>query len=140
MGQTNALNGMTREFADFEIQVFRHDLPLKIESIYLGYDPTSLAVWVNGFQSSDSNEPDALAELSLQVWLLRNDGTALSSIGKTILDRGWQQTFSFSGKHEYMDSILYCFTKVPVKDLAGVVIRANGKLYYYQVDQNKWQR
>ena len=143
MGQTNVFNSgnakIDEEIRQFEVQAFVHNLPPQIESLFLQRNLTSLTLWVDGTQRG-TNEPDVLAGLDLQVWLLRNDGTALSSIGKPILDLGWQLTFSIPGEHDYNDSMLYSFIKVPVEDLAGVVIRAKGKLYSYQIDQRKWQK
>jgi hypothetical protein len=144
VGQTNVFhsgNAKTdEEIRQYEVQAFVRDLPPQIQSVFLQRNLTSLDVWANGFQQTNLTEPEALGDLNLQVWLLRNDGTALSSIGKTILGRGWQQTFSIPGERDYKDSMLYSFIKVPVEGLAGVVIRAKGKLYCYQIDQKKWQK
>ncbi len=113
MGQTNASDSasamINQHVEQFEEQFFLHNLPPKIYSVSLHRELTSLGVWVNGFQQTNLTEPEALGDLNLQVWLLRNDGTALSSIGKPILDRGWQQTVSILGEHDYTDSMLYSF-------------------------------
>jgi hypothetical protein len=44
------------------------------------------------------------------------------------------------GDNGYMDSMLYSFARIPLNELAGLVIRAKGKLYCYQIDQKKWQK
>jgi hypothetical protein len=146
MGQTNAFHSgnpkIDEEIRQYEFQTFFHDLPAQIELLVLQRNVISLTLWVNGIPESRPNEPDKLAGLDLQVWLLRNDGSAVSFKEKPTLQKGPEPT-TFScqgGNNEYMDSMLYFFTKVPVKDLTGVVIRANGKLYCCQIDQKKWQK
>jgi hypothetical protein len=141
MGQTNVFHSgnpkIDAEIRQYEFQTFFHNLPAQIELLVLQRNVTSLTLWVNGFPQSSPNEPDKLAGLDLQVWLLRNDGTAVAAIEKPWLDRGMVTTFGDSG---YMDSMVYDFVRIPLNELAAVVIWAQGKLYCYQVDQQKWQK
>ena len=141
MGQTNAFHSgnpkIDAEIRQYEFQTFFHDLPAQIELLVLQRNVTSLTLWVNGFPQSSPNEPDKLAGLDLQVWLLRNDGTAVAPIKKPSLERGMEATFGDNG---YTDAMLYLFARIPLNKLAAVVIRAQGKLYCYQIDQKNWQK
>lgn len=143
MGQTHAFHSgnpkIDEEIRQYECQTFSRDLPAQIELLVLQRNVTSLTLWVNGIPQSRPNEPDRLAGLGLQVWLLRNDGTAVAAIEKPWLDRGASISFGVVD-NEYTDSMLYDFARIPLNELAAVVIRANGKLYCYQVDQKKWQK
>ena len=145
MSQTNFFHSgnpkIDEEIRQYEFQTFSRDLPAKIELLVLQRNVTSLTLWVNGVPQSRPNEPDLLAGLGLQVWLLRNDGTAVSFEKKPMLLRGPEDvSFGIIGDSGYTDSLLYFFTRIPVNELAGVVIRAKGKLYCYEIDQQKWQK
>ncbi len=52
--------------------------------------------------------------MDIQAWLLRGDGTAISQIEKV----------NVKG-----NGIVFSFTPVPAKELAGVVVSVNGTLY-----------
>lgn len=139
MGQTNAFHSgnpkIDAEIRQYKFQTFSHDLPAQIESLVLQRNITSLTLWVIGIPQSSPNEPDKLAGLDLQVWLRRNDGTVVAPMEKPWLDRGTISTF---GGNEYPDSMVYDFARIPLNELAAVAIQAQGKLYCYQVDRNKW--
>ncbi|MGH7943341.1 MAG: hypothetical protein ACREFR_19960 [Limisphaerales bacterium] len=64
------------EIRQFETQAFFNGLPPKIQFVVLQRNVESLTLWVKGFQQPSPNAPDKLAGLDLEVWLLRNDGTA----------------------------------------------------------------
>ena len=143
MGQTNAFHSgnprIDEEIRQYEAQGVSYDLPPKIQFVVLQRNLKSLTLWVNGFPQYSPNEPDKLAGLDLQIWLLRNDGSAVASIAKPWLERGMAISFG-DGDNGYTDSMVYSFTRNPLDELAGLVIRAKGKLYCYQIDQKKWQK
>jgi hypothetical protein len=62
-----------------------------------------------------------------QVWLLRMDGTAVPQIAEPFI-------FSQGSLGDYAtDYQLYTFPKVPVADLASVIVSCHGKLYCHEI-------
>ena len=142
-GQTNVFHSgnprIDEKIRQFEAQSFVKGLPPKIQLAVLQRNLESLTLWVEGFPQSNPNAPDKLAGLDLEVWLLRNDGTAVAPIEKPWLDKGGSISFGV-GNNEFSDSMVYTFTRIPVNELAGAVIRSQGKLFCYKVDQQKWKK
>jgi hypothetical protein len=62
-----------------------------------------------------------------QVWLLRMDGTAVPQIGEPfIFSQGTLGDFA-------TDYWLYTFPKIPVAELASLVVNCHGRLYCHEV-------
>jgi hypothetical protein len=80
----------------------------------------SLQVPVGFRQNGKSMETNSPV---VQVWLLRTDGTTIPQSDESSL-----VTIGSIGNYS-TDYIYYRFSKVPVNELAGVVININGKLY-----------
>lgn len=70
--------------------------------------------------------------LDLQVWLLKTDGTAIPQ-----LDKPSVISFGNFGGHSSTDYMFYMFQKVPVNEVAGVVISLNGKLYCHEISKDR---
>ena len=66
-----------------------------------------------------------------QVWLLKTDGTSVPRSGQP----SWislSTVGSFSEDYEF-----YVFQKVPINEMAGVVVSYNGKLYCHEIQKAK---
>lgn len=62
-----------------------------------------------------------------QVWLLRTDGTAIPQIAEPFV-------FSQGTLGDYVTDYLFCtFPKVPVAELASVVVNCRGRLYCHEI-------
>lgn len=71
--------------------------------------------------------------LDLQVWLLKSDGTSISQLKKP-------SEVSIGSIFDYStDFIIYEFQKVPVNELAGVVVSLNGKLYCREIEKSQYK-
>jgi hypothetical protein len=92
--------------------------------------PANIEVLLQG-QSIHPGEvdPKPLTGMTLQVWLLRTDGTTLAQVRKPINVRGFAPGLSTA-------EILFAFPSVPPQELAGVVMSVNGKLYVREIKVN----
>ena len=126
----------------YEAQTFPLSLPGKIDSLLLCRQADSFVVWVRGPFQDSTKGPDVLGGLQLQVWLLRNDGTTVPSTGKPALIKLVQpEPVSWPrGKPRYQDSMMYILGDVPTRDLDGVVVRAEGKLYCFKITAENWHK
>jgi hypothetical protein len=71
-------------------------------------------------------DPKPLTGMTLQVWLLRTDGTTLAQARKPIHVRGFAPGLSTA-------EMLFAFPPIPLQELAGVVVSVNGKLYVREI-------
>jgi hypothetical protein len=76
--------------------------------------------------------PD-VAKLSLQVWLLKADGTVVlqqsaDSAPSMIGNAGAENWF-----------VMFRFTKLPVAEITGIVFRQAGKMYTQQIAATDWR-
>jgi hypothetical protein len=89
----------------------------------------SLQVPIGGAKNSEPMSNPS--NLDLQVWLLKTDGTS-------ILQLGSPSEISIGSIGDYStDYMFYQFQKVPVNELAGVVISMNGKLYCHEIEKKQ---
>jgi hypothetical protein len=71
------------------------------------------------------------SNLDLQVWLLKTDGTSIPQSAK-------QSSVSIGSIGDYStDYLIYQFSKVPINELSGVVVRLNGKLYCHEIEMSQ---
>ena len=63
---------------------------------------------------------------TIQAWLLRADGTAVAMMPKSFHDRPMTGDI-------YPDVVFFDFVQVPAKELAGVVVSVNGKLFVREI-------
>jgi hypothetical protein len=73
--------------------------------------------------------PRPLKDLAIQVWVLRMDGTTL---GQT--DRG---NAGICNAGACTDSMEFSFEHAAPKELAGVVVRVDGKLFVREIKSNQ---
>jgi hypothetical protein len=87
--------------------------------------PQAMTVRLGGYPLRPG-DPSLLANLSIQVWLLRADGTVLAR----------REKFKFDDPTAYkpsIDNMEFWFVPVPAKELAGVVVSINGKLLVREI-------
>jgi hypothetical protein len=70
---------------------------------------------------SPDKTPKLVAMMDIQAWLLRGDGTAISQVEK---------------RNVKTNGIVFTFAPVPAKELAGVVVSVNGKLFVREIKVN----
>ena len=74
-------------------------------------------------------DPKRLPIQTIQTWLLRADGTSLVQMPKSF--HGFP--LSEATTDYYPDAVSFDFVPVPAKELAGVVVSVNGKLYMREI-------
>ena len=133
---------MNDAVGDYEAQTFPLAIPGKIDSLMLCRQSASFVVWVRGSFQDSPKGPDVLGGLRLQIWLLRTDGTSVPPAGKPALMRFVQsEPVSWPrGKPRYQDSMMYIFGDVPTRDLDGIVVRVEGKLYCFKITKENWHK
>lgn len=109
------------------------------ESVYLpGFGPAllcqqswgfSLQVPVGGEKGGPPKLPISNTN-KVQAWLLKTDATAVQQSSKPSLINLWGIA-DLSEDYQF-----YSFAKVPVNELAGVVVSLNGKLYCHLIETN----
>jgi hypothetical protein len=72
-------------------------------------------------------DPRRLSGQTIQAWLLNADGTAVATMPKSFHDRP-TEGFVIPDLIYFFD-----FVSVPAKELAGVVVSVNGKLYAREI-------
>lgn len=75
-------------------------------------------------------DPKRLPIQAIQAWLLRADGTGVAAMPKSFHDRP-------TTGDVYPDVVFFDFVSVPAKELAGVVVSVNGKLYVREIKANQ---
>jgi hypothetical protein len=92
--------------------------------------PAYLEVRLNG-QSVHRGEtnPKPLSGMAIRVWLLREDGTAVAQAWKP-------ESVSLITVDLITDQMSFGFAPVPAKELAGVVVSVNGKLFVREIKVN----
>jgi hypothetical protein len=70
-------------------------------------------------------DPKRLPIQTIQTWLLRTDGTAVAAMPKSFHDRPMMDIDP--------DVVFFDFVPVPPRELAGVVVSVNGKLYVREI-------
>jgi hypothetical protein len=70
--------------------------------------------------------PKPLSGMAIQVWLLKSDGTSLPQREKPA-------NLGIGNAGSDTDIMLFSLDDAPPKDVAGVVVRANGKLYIHEI-------
>ena len=123
--RTTEVGHVAEEIRNIDLKM---DMPGGFGSVLISELPTSYLVRLpvhNGIPVKEYSLPD-LSGLGLQVWLLKTDGTSVPQRGKPRLagmqNAGWD---SFD--------MIYAFDKVPSDELAGIVLRAKGKLYCQEI-------
>jgi hypothetical protein len=86
----------------------------------------------------DRTNPDdktPLWSVSTQVWLLRADGTALAQTGRqlSVMSADWAAPPGVMQKLPGTERMEFWFAPVPAKELAGVVVSANGRLFVREI-------
>jgi hypothetical protein len=125
---------------DYEQQSFPLTIAGKVNSLLLCRQSASYVVWVRGPIQFSPNGPDVLGGLQLQVWLLRTNGKSVPTEGKPSLMKMVQPELVSAPGPRYQDSMMYIFAAVPARDLEGVVVRAEGRLYCFKITGERWQR
>jgi hypothetical protein len=96
--------------------------------VLMSEQPTlySVQLPIGGGSSFEKYPTPDVGSLGLQVWLLRTDGTAIPQHGKPdqvgIGNAGWDNLY-----------MIYTFDKGASSELAGIVVRAKGKLYCQEI-------
>jgi hypothetical protein len=86
--------------------------------------PESFHVDVDGVPTPTNRLP--LSGMTIQVWLLRADGTSLTQRDKP-------SRMSAANPWEHSDTIEFAFVPTPPEELAGVVVSVNGTLYVREI-------
>ena len=106
-----------------------HVSPLsdEITNLWVVETPEILEVQFDG-QCTRVGETNTkpLSGMTLQAWLLRADGTALAQ-------RSNPSRASAGGSGCKPDLMIFSFEHVPPKDLAGVVVSVDGKLFVREI-------
>jgi hypothetical protein len=73
-----------------------------------------------------NTDPKRLPLQTIQAWLLRADGTVVAMMPKSFHDRPTTGDI-------YPDVVFFDFVQIPAKDLVGVVVSVNGKLFVREI-------
>jgi hypothetical protein len=102
--------------------------------------PERLVVRIDRTRSDDTTP---LWQVSIQVWLLRTNGTALTRTGTQLgvmsADVGvgsLEEAQRLRGTVHGTERMEFSFPLVPPKELAGVVVSVNGKLFVREIKAN----
>jgi len=127
---TNKVTGALSKARQAAMEV-KH-IPLTINyglgHVLMSEQPTlySVQLPIGGGSSFEKYPAPDVESFGLQVWLLRTDGTAIPQHGKPgeieIGGAGWDNVY-----------MLYTFDKGASNELAGIVVRAKGKLYCQEI-------
>lgn len=99
----------------------------EISSLSVSERTEDIAVQIGGgwWRDRETNpRPLYLSGMTIQVWLLSTDGRAPAQKAKPI-------NVQFAGS--LSDSMIFSFDRVPPRELAGVVVSVNGKLYVREI-------
>jgi hypothetical protein len=127
---TAALSHASQTAEDVKHTVLNIDYGLG--HVLMSEQPTIYAVQlpVGGGSSFKEYPAPDVAGMGLQVWLLRADGTTIPQRGKPaqigIGNAGWDNLF-----------MIYTFDRGVSNELAGIVVRAKGKLYCQEIGADK---
>jgi hypothetical protein len=108
-----------------------HVSPLsdEITNLWVTEQPGSIVVQIDGQCTNvGGTNLKPLSGMMLQVWLLRADGTALS--------QRWGVGVGGGGGGCRVDSMSFSFEHVPPKELAGLVVSADRKLFVREIKAN----
>jgi len=72
--------------------------------------------------------------VTVQVWLLRHDGTAQSR------EKWSPGTLGLSNAGSVTEIMSFGFTRSPPQDLAAVVVSVNGEVFVRKIEQDRPQR
>jgi hypothetical protein len=89
----------------------------------VGIIPAFIEVTLDG--KHGNADPKRLPSQTIQAWLLRADGTSVAQMPKSF--HGFP--LSEATTDIYPDAVSFDFVTVPAKELTGVVVSVNGKLY-----------
>ena len=95
-----------------------------VEAVHPNGAPRTLSVELQG-QVMRVGQQSKLAGMTIQVWLLRADGTTVAQGKCSGCD-------SFTSTPP-VDHRQFTFAPVPAKELAGVVVSLNGKLFVREI-------
>jgi hypothetical protein len=131
--QTNAITSTALSVAKIVNPQGSVDLPKLGQAIFRQQSSSfSLQVPIGSRKNGGQLSPST--NLDLQVWLLKTDGTSLLQLGNP-------SEISIGSLGDYStDYMFYQFSQVPADELAGVVIRLNGRLYCHEIEKTKAMR
>jgi hypothetical protein len=128
--ETNVITSTNLSFAKIVNPQGSVDLPKLGQAIFREqFSSFSLQVPVGSRKNSEPMSNPS--NLDLQVWLLKTDGTSIpQSESPSEMSVGSIGDYS-------TDYMFYQFSKAPVDELSGIVLRLNGKLYCHEIEKNQ---